>query len=44
MSPNFSPGARLGHYEIKNQLAAGGMGEVYLAQDPKLDRNFERSL
>jgi serine/threonine protein kinase len=38
MSPTFSPGARLGQYEIKNQLGAGGMGEVYLAQDTKLDR------
>lgn len=38
MSPNFSPGASLGHYEIKSQLGAGGMGEVYLAQDTKLDR------
>jgi len=38
MSPNFRPGARLGHYEIKSQLGAGGMGEVYLAQDTKLDR------
>jgi serine/threonine protein kinase len=38
MSPNFFPGACLGHYEIKSQLGAGGMGEVYLAQDTKLDR------
>ena len=38
MSPNFLPGARLGHYEIKSQLGSGGMGEVYLAQDTKLDR------
>src|SRR6267142_2293261 len=37
MSPNFSPGARLGRYEIKSQLGAGGMGEMYLAQDTKLD-------
>jgi serine/threonine protein kinase/tetratricopeptide (TPR) repeat protein len=38
MSPNFSLGARLGRYEIKTQLGVGGMGEVYLAQDTKLDR------
>src|SRR5258708_829158 len=38
MSPTFSPGARLGRYEIKTKLGAGGMGEVYLAQDTKLDR------
>src|SRR5881409_3914138 len=31
-------GARLGRYEIRSQLGAGGMGEVYLAQDTKLDR------
>lgn len=40
MSPNFSPGARLGHYEIKSQLGAGGMGEVYLAQNTKLARKL----
>ena len=31
-------GTRLGRYEIRSQLGAGGMGEVYLAQDTKLDR------
>ena len=31
-------GTHLGHYEIRSQLGAGGMGEVYLAQDTKLDR------
>src|SRR5213594_5216099 len=34
----FAAGARLGRYEIKSQLGAGGMGEVYLARDTKLDR------
>ena len=32
-------GTRLGRYEIRSQIGAGGMGEVYLAQDTKLDRN-----
>jgi len=31
-------GTKLGRYEIRTQLGAGGMGEVYLAQDTKLDR------
>src|SRR5712671_2549836 len=34
----LSPGASLSHYRIVSQLGAGGMGEVYLAQDNKLDR------
>src|SRR5262245_52370141 len=28
----------LGHYRIVSRIGAGGMGEVYLAQDTKLDR------
>ena len=31
-------GSRLGHYEIIAPLGAGGMGEVYLAQDTRLGR------
>src|SRR5438034_4681045 len=31
-------GTKLGRYEIRSLLGAGGMGEVYLAQDTKLDR------
>jgi serine/threonine protein kinase len=34
----LSPGSRLGPYEIVAPLGAGGMGEVYKARDPKLDR------
>ena len=38
VSTLVSVGARLGRYEIRSQIGAGGMGEVYLAQDTKLDR------
>ncbi len=34
----LATGTKLGRYEIRSQLGAGGMGEVYLAQDTKLDR------
>ena len=32
-------GKCFGHYEVVEQIGKGGMGEVYLARDKKLDRN-----
>ena len=37
-------GARLNHYEIVGRLGAGGMGEVYVARDTKLDRRIALKL
>src|SRR5258706_8501374 len=34
----LSPGTRLGAHEVISPLGAGGMGEVYLARDSRLDR------
>ncbi len=35
----LAPNARLGNYEIKSTLGVGGMGEVYRARDPRLNRD-----
>jgi eukaryotic-like serine/threonine-protein kinase len=35
----LTAGTKLGHYEITAPLGAGGMGEVYLAHDARLNRD-----
>jgi serine/threonine protein kinase/Tfp pilus assembly protein PilF len=35
---NIEPGTKLGRYETRSKIGEGGMGEVYLARDTKLDR------
>jgi hypothetical protein len=45
----FSPGTRLGPYEVSEPLGAGGMGEAYRARatrgwsEPSLSRFFPRN-
>ncbi|MGI8918612.1 MAG: protein kinase domain-containing protein [Pyrinomonadaceae bacterium] len=38
MTQELSTNSTLSHYRIVSKIGAGGMGEVYLAQDTKLDR------
>ena len=40
----FQPGRRVHQYEIVSLLGAGGMGEVYLARDTRLQRRVALKL
>src|SRR5437016_8482096 len=38
MIESISPNTKIAQYTIVSKIGEGGMGEVYLAQDTKLDR------
>lgn len=44
VQPALKVGQIVGHYQIIRPLGKGGMGEVYLASDTKLDRNVALKL
>ena len=39
MSEAFPPNSLISHYRVVSKIGAGGMGEVYLARDTRLDRS-----
>ena len=41
---SLASGTKVGPYEILASLGAGGMGEVYRARDPRLDRDITLKL
>ena len=38
MADHLEPGQSLGPYQILSFIAAGGMGKVYRARDPRMGR------
>ncbi|MCA9683782.1 MAG: hypothetical protein KC457_16400, partial [Myxococcales bacterium] len=43
-SVRIQPGTQLGRYVVLDRLGAGGMGVVYTAWDPQLDRRLALKL
>jgi serine/threonine-protein kinase len=43
-NPTFSANTNLAHYRIISKIGAGGMGEVYLADDTRLDGKVARKI
>ena len=39
----LAPGTHLGRYEIRSKVGAGGMGEVCLAKDSKLNQKLKQA-